>query len=141
MQNKQFFFWKHGFLKGGEGGGPTIGKSSQKIPLFFLDVAPYCTLCKNTFPKTWDLSTGISTCLDSGSKSYLTSSHQKFLIDDGYLPLTLMRQNNLENLNCMKFKKILCCRRWMLSETACKANAFGMTYLGEIENYKIPKKM
>ena len=25
-------------------------------------------------------------------------------------------------------------RQWMLSETACKANAFGMTYLGEIDD-------
>ena len=42
MQNKRyFFFWKQGFPKGG-GGGPTLGKNSQKIPLFFLDGVPYC---------------------------------------------------------------------------------------------------
>ena len=35
MQNKpHFFFWKQGFPKGG--GGPTLGKNSQKIPFFFL---------------------------------------------------------------------------------------------------------
>ena len=32
-----------------------------------------------------------------------------------------------------KIKNISFFRRWMLSETACKANAFGMTYLGEID--------
>ena len=28
------FFWKQGFPKGGGGGGPTLGKNSQKIPFF-----------------------------------------------------------------------------------------------------------
>ena len=42
MQNKPyFFFWKQGFPKGGEGGGgPTLGKNSQKIPFFFFDSVP-----------------------------------------------------------------------------------------------------
>ena len=38
-----------------------------------------------------------------------------------------------------KIKKFLFFRRWMLSETACKANAFGMTYLGEIDLQKKKK--
>ena len=37
--NHTFFFWKQGFPiwdpKGDEGGGPTLGKNSQKIPFFF----------------------------------------------------------------------------------------------------------
>ena len=43
MQNKpHFFFWKQGFPKGGErGGGPTLGKNSQKIPFFFMGSVPY----------------------------------------------------------------------------------------------------
>ena len=41
MQNKPyFFFWKQGFPKGGRGGGPTLGKNSQKISLFFLGSVP-----------------------------------------------------------------------------------------------------
>ena len=41
MQNKlYFFFWKQGFPKGGEGGGPTLGKNSQKIPFFFVGSVP-----------------------------------------------------------------------------------------------------
>ena len=40
--NHFFFFWKQGFPKGGrggEGGGPTLGTNSQKIP-FFLGGVP-----------------------------------------------------------------------------------------------------
>ena len=34
------FFWKQGFPKGGEGGGPTLGKNSQKILFFFVGSVP-----------------------------------------------------------------------------------------------------
>ena len=47
-----------------------------------------------------------------------------------------MLANNAEKIEkrkVEKIKKFLFFRRWILSETACKANAFGMTYLGEID--------
>ena len=47
MQNKPnvFCFWKHGFPKGGEGGGgPTLGKNSQKIPFFLGGERPLVLL-------------------------------------------------------------------------------------------------
>ena len=37
MQNKPYFFFgNRGSQKGGRGGGPTLGKNSQKIPFFLL---------------------------------------------------------------------------------------------------------
>ena len=38
--NQTFFFENTGSQKGGRGGGPTLGKNSQKIPFFFFDSVP-----------------------------------------------------------------------------------------------------
>ena len=55
---------------------------------------------------------------------------------------TLLKQYPLYKIVYITFKLFSTCpiksrnhlRQWMLSETACKANAFGMTYLGEIDD-------
>ena len=39
--------------------------------------------------------------------------------------------NMVYNKQQLDFLWTISYRKWMLSETACKANAFGMTYLGE----------
>ena len=52
---------------------------------------------------------------------------------------TLLKQYPLYKMIYITLKLFSTCliksrnhlRQWMLSETACKANAFGMTYLGE----------
>ena len=38
--NQTFFFENTGSQKGGRGGGPTLGKNSQKIPFFFVGSVP-----------------------------------------------------------------------------------------------------
>ena len=45
MQNKPyFFFWKQGFPKGGEGGGPTLGEKFPKNPFSFFGQRPLAKL-------------------------------------------------------------------------------------------------
>ena len=42
--NHTFFFWKQGFPKGGEGGGPTFGKNSPNFPFGWRPLSLLCDI-------------------------------------------------------------------------------------------------